>query len=286
MATIYTHGSFLFFVYVCIACLLGILGIADTGITSFWRALFTVTFEILVGAGVTIFFIDRLNDHRATESLKKRLVREAGSRSHDVAISAVEWMEREGWLRGEDGLLRGANLERANFRGGVNLRGANLQGANLQYTVLVSADLSYTDLRGANLIYARLDNTNLFGADLRGANLMYASLDSAQVIGAKLQGAYLLNAKISGPFFGPRQLPDIPIAGVSATQLPPTILPDGTEYDSGMSLEKFTNGKHHDFGQTLAKINEIRRSMGLYTLGNDTQQADCSLTNLDQQSHD
>ncbi len=75
-----------------------------------------VTFEILLGAGVTIFFIDRLNTHRAEESLKHRLIREAGSRSLDVAISAVEWMDREGWLTGEDGLLKGADLREARLQ--------------------------------------------------------------------------------------------------------------------------------------------------------------------------
>ena len=112
MARIYRHGSFLFFVYVCVTSLLCMLGFGNIGIAGFWKRLFTVSFEVLVGAGVTIFFIDRLNAHRERESLKRRLIREAGSRSQDIAISAVEWMDREGWLRGEDGSFEGGEFAR------------------------------------------------------------------------------------------------------------------------------------------------------------------------------
>ena len=65
---------------------------------------------VIASTGVTLFFLDKLNQRRDRENLKRRLIGEARSRSHDIAISAVEWMDREGWLRGEDGLLKGAEF--------------------------------------------------------------------------------------------------------------------------------------------------------------------------------
>lgn len=200
MTTIYQHGSFFFFIYVCVACLLGMFGIADTGFAAFWRNFFTVAFEILVGAGVTIFFIDRLNDHRATESLKRRLIREAGSRSHDIAISAVEWMDREGWLRGEDGLLKEADLrearlsearmEGANLEG-VNLRLADLSGASLEIAILKDANLVFAKAKGSVLNKATLENAKMNSADLDDAYLNNAQLDNATLSSAKLRSAKL-----------------------------------------------------------------------------------------------
>lgn len=207
MATIYTHGSFLFFVFVCVACLLGIFGIADTGVAIFWRNLFTVAFEILVGAGVTIFFIDRLNDYRATENLKWRLIREAGSRSRDIAISAVEWMDREGWLQGEDGLLKGADLRNA------RLSGARLNGANMQGAKLHSADLHRAELKNANLEDTDLTQACFCGARsnearLNGATMIGTVLKSANLNGAILQGATMIKVDVEAAFFFQADLTD------------------------------------------------------------------------------
>ena len=68
---------------------------------------------VVAGTGFSALVIDRIYAYRNWKDLQRRLIREAGSRSHDIAISAVEWMDREGWLRGENGLLKGANLREA-----------------------------------------------------------------------------------------------------------------------------------------------------------------------------
>lgn len=124
-----------------------------------------------MGIVATVFMINRWYAHRERESLKRRLIREAGSRSHDIAISAVEWIEREGWLRGEDGLLKGADLREARLKD-ARMAGANLEGANLDSA----------DLRGVNLNGAILCRANLFGADLR----CWAKLREADLSGTKL----------------------------------------------------------------------------------------------------
>ena len=65
-----------------------------------------------MGIVATVFIINRWYAHRERANLQSRLIREAGSRSNDIAISAVEWMDREGWLRGEEGLLQACGAKR------------------------------------------------------------------------------------------------------------------------------------------------------------------------------
>lgn len=200
MAAIYKHGSFLFFVYICAACLLGIFGIDGTGFTVFWSNLFTIAFEILVGAGVTIFFIDRLNDHRATEGLKRRLIREAGSRSRDIAISAIEWMDREGWLSGEDGLLQGADLRKARLSGAC-MDGANLCGADMQGADFCGAELENANLKGANLTQANFEKAKLIEAKLQCADLIGTILKSTKLIETNLKKTTVIRVDVEGAFF-------------------------------------------------------------------------------------
>ena len=191
IATIYEHGSFVFFLYSCVSLLLGLFGLSDLRVPEFWKSFLIIAFEVSVGAGVAVLFIDRFNAHRAQENLKQRLVREAGSRSHDVAISAVEWMDRERWLRGEDGLLKGANLRKA------RLSEARMDGANLMGTELEAADLRNTTLAGANLTLANLFRADLASAFMRTANLQDAEISWANLSHAHLDSANLRNAKLS-----------------------------------------------------------------------------------------
>lgn len=195
MAFVHQHGAFVFFIYVCAACLIGLFGIADVGFSAFWRNLFTVVCEVLVGAGVTVLVIDRFNEYRATESLKRRLVREAGSRSHDIAISAVEWMDREGWLRGEEGLLRGANLCESRLQD-TRLDGANLEGVNLERADLTNVTLNDANLKDANSVFAKAKGSVLNEATLENAKMNSADLDGAYLKCSQLEHATLSHAKI------------------------------------------------------------------------------------------
>lgn len=169
-----------------------------------------------MGIVATVFLINRWYAHRERTNLQSRLIREAGSRSHDIAISAVEWMDREGWLRGEDGLLKGANLrearlqdarmDRANLEG-ANLDAADLRGANLQGAILRSANLFRVDLRcwsklreadlsGAKLSLANLEQVDLQMANLDGANLSSANLKGADLVNATLKDAMMLETNL------------------------------------------------------------------------------------------
>ena len=267
---------------------------------------------VVTSVGITVLIIDRLyanrDRERQTQDLKERLVREAGSRSNNIAISAVEQLRDKGWLEGDDGLLEGANLFYANlkkvdlFR--ANLQGANLVGANLQGAFLdeanlkkahldgaklkkaslgadlQEADLSEANLKGAfltdgdlrnaklfwtNLQNARLRNTDLQGAvlmqaNLRGADLIRANLRGAKLILGNLQKANLQDADLQGAILGAVYLQG---ANLNGTNLEGTILPDATIAHTGMDMERFTNPKHPEFAATLAKINGIRKDIGI-----------------------
>ena len=148
-----------------------------------------------MGIVATVFMINRWYAYREQESLKRRLIREAGSRSHDIAISAVEWMEREGWLRGEDGLLKGANLREARLEG-ARMDGANLEGANLERADLRGAKLNRAILNGANLVFAKAEGAVMNEARLEHASLNSAVLDDAYLECAQLEYATLSHAKL------------------------------------------------------------------------------------------
>lgn len=280
IATIYEHGSFVFFIYVCVSCLLGLIGLSDLGVPEFWKGFLIVAFEVSVGAGVTILFIDRFNAHREEENLKQRLIREAGSRSHDIAISAVEWMRREGWLKGNDGLLKGEDLIEANLEnshlGGANLESAelglaNLRGANLwnarlksarllqaklQGAILCMADLRDADLRRAKMKKSDLMQANLGGADLRFANFCKASLKLSNLQRVKLTGANLDGARFDGAF-----MRDVDIIGVNFRG---ATMPDQTlAYEDGSDVKKFTDPSHPEFDKALEDVKQVRRDLGL-----------------------
>ena len=64
---------------------------------------------------VTILVLDRLNEWRNTQQLKRQLTREASSRDNSTALNAVDWLRAEKWLTIDDDspLLMRAKLSRA-----------------------------------------------------------------------------------------------------------------------------------------------------------------------------
>jgi len=199
----------------------------------------------------TIVVLDQINEYRDTQRLKRRLVREAGSRANNTAVSAIDWMRHEGWLTGESGLLKGAdlhdaklananlyeaNLEDANLLH-ANLYKANLAESNLTRAVLYEANLTNADLRGANLEGAYLAGTNLTNAKLNRANLTNADLRGAILIGANLQNAKLNN--------------DTMLFSDINNNIIVAILPDGTKCIEDTPptaiMDRFTDPNHPDF---------------------------------------
>lgn len=132
---------------------------------------------------VTILVLDRLNEWRNTQQLKRRLVREAGSRDNSTALNAVDWLRSEGWMTigDETQLLIRTKLSRA-YLENAYLYEANLQDTNLYKANLSNADLSKANLQDAFLHRAILRNTSLYNTDFRSAVLWNVSLVGAKYI--------------------------------------------------------------------------------------------------------
>jgi uncharacterized protein YjbI with pentapeptide repeats len=259
-----------------------------------------------IGIGLTIFFLDRIYARHDTERLKKRLIHEVSSQSYETAKLAVDWMHHEGWLTGEDGLLKGvdlsgAKLEKA-FLINANLKSCGLYDANLKNAKLVGTDfteaeLSHAHLEGAWLVGANLDKAlliethledallnraSLKQAMLSGAHLKQANLDSAQLNEAKLhnadlRGANLMNADLRGTNLSKADLRGVDLhnAKLDDTIIWATpfgkqpniaILPDGSTWEADIIIEQFTDGGHPDYETMREKINAIRQEMGMKPL--------------------
>ena len=233
--------------------------------------LFTEALGIAASVIITVLAIDRINERRAqerqTQELKERLVRDAGSRSNDIAVHAVEQLRAEGWLTGNDGLLKGVRLAEADLRN-ANLRLANLQEADLWKTNLQEADLWSTNLQGASLIQANLQKAALCGADfenadlraanLRGADLSNASLKFVKLIDANLQEATLYRVDLRRANLWTANLQG---AKLDDAKLHGLFLPDEVRYTDGIDMKKYTEPDHPDFSETLRKIDKIRNAV-------------------------
>ena len=85
-----------------VGVMLGAGWFADEG---YWTNVYTEALSIVL----TVVVIGVINEWRETERRKRDLIRRAGSRSNEIAKDAVDEMRHEGWLTGENGLLRDVN---------------------------------------------------------------------------------------------------------------------------------------------------------------------------------
>lgn len=206
-----------------------------------------------IGIGFTVFFLDRIYQKRDIETLKKRLVREAGSQSNETAKAAIAWLNYEGWLNGtKDGLLQGADLSEANLKE-TNLNTANLQGANLLGVHLERANLNLANLKKSILVAANLQASdlmfvNLQEAILEGANLKQANLEYANLQGANLGGVNLLKAKLKKA-----NLQDIIWEFNELGSTYTAILPNGHLWTPDTDMKRFTDPDHPNFWQPPEK---------------------------------
>jgi len=101
-----------------------------TGDNGYIANVYTNVLSVLV----TVFVIDRLNRRRDEQRqeylLKEQLIRDAGSQLNEVAKHAIYQLNHRDWLRGEQGVLQGADLFLTDLRG-VNFLGADLCNVTL-----------------------------------------------------------------------------------------------------------------------------------------------------------
>lgn len=190
---------------------------------------------------ITVGIIEYIRRRNAENELKKRLIRQAGSVNHQIAINAIEELRENQWLTTDDpeqllvganmfkaklmdallvkANLEGANLFNANLSGAwlfnANLSGAHLQGVNLEGAILGEANLSEAYLLNANLSGAYLEVANLSGARLQEANLSGAALSLANLSGAWLERANLSEAWLEGANLSGAWLVDTNLSGTS-----------------------------------------------------------------------
>ncbi|MEO1287332.1 MAG: pentapeptide repeat-containing protein [Chloroflexota bacterium] len=213
-----------------------------------------------MGVLVTILVLDRINQWRERQNMKKRLIREAGSRSNELAIGAVEWLRAEDWLVGENSLLRGAHLWSA------LLDNANLSDANLEESYLRDASLRGVDLRGANIREANLRQVNLSGAQMGDADLQAVNLHNSNLTNAVLLRANLRNARLTYVDFSGANLKDAILEGADLSNAifdERTVMPDaqrtGRDADGNLiftvywtpdiDMTRYTDSSHPDFWQ-------------------------------------
>lgn len=256
----------------------------DDEVPSYEMNLFTELVGVIVSIGFTVLVVDQINERREAErrkeqaqreqekemeELKVKLVRDAASRVNQTAVNAIEELRHKGWLEGDDGLLRNADLIEANLAT-ADLRGANLQDtklvtAKLQEANLFQANLSGSKLYGANMYMAQLQgadlsNANLRSADLRNARMRYFHIQEMEATGLDLlnetpQRANLNGADLEGAFLEGATLPD------EENLVDVMRWPDGEQYSGAGLLEKlkkFTDVNHPEFEATLEKVRRER----------------------------
>ena len=219
---------------------------------------------------VTIFVVNRWYAKRQVSSLQHQLVREVGSGSNEFAKNAVSRLRAEGWLEGDDGLLKGEDLNNANLQG-ANLTRANLQGTKLVKANFEDANLFQVNLRGSSLFGANLRKAQLQGADLSNTNLRSADLRDAKMRYFHIQemeeiGLDLLNAKPQRANLNGADLAGAYLEGATLTDEENLVdvleWPDCKQYGGiGLleELKKFTDVDHREFDQTLEKVKLERK---------------------------
>ncbi|MEM9955769.1 MAG: pentapeptide repeat-containing protein [Chloroflexota bacterium] len=112
----------------------------------------------LIGIGITVLFIDALNDRRSNQLEKNRLLSHMASPHNATATQAVEELRINGWL--SDGSLRDGVFIEANLAN-TYLNNADLCRANLNNAILTGADLTDANLSGAKLAMALFDQETI-----------------------------------------------------------------------------------------------------------------------------
>lgn len=219
--------------------------------------LFTSIVPEAIGIAFTVFFLDRIYKRRDEEELKRRLVREAGSRSNETAKTAIDWIRYKKWLTGVTALLKNAHLANSNLKE-ANLRWANLEGAILWNVDFEGADLQGAILEGAYLNSANLKRAYLNSTKLKRANLESANLEGAELFLADLEGADLQLANLEGANLQKVNFLGANLAGAR--------LPDGMIGELNTTMERFTDIRHPKFNATLEEINKYREKMNITPL--------------------
>lgn len=201
----------------------------------FWKQVDRIAFNLaftLIGISGTVLIVDRLNELRAVDTLKKSLVRDAGSTNNAVSIRSLrELRALDGHL---DGTMIGCDLS------GADLSKAPLSGASMERAVLVSVNLTEGDLSGAGMHQAALNGSNLSKANLEHADLSSAEAIDCNFQNADLSGANLQSGNFNSANFVKADLSNVDLRGANLV---------GAKFDDArMDNAKLAGSKHSESG--------------------------------------
>jgi len=128
-----------------------------------------VATELLSVVG-TVIVVDQLNRRRATQERKLELFDQVKSRSNDIAMDALEKIQRMDWWDEMQGYY--GHDDKQVILHNVQWSRVDLQCVNLSKMNLEEANLENANLKGANLVDANLESANLKSASLSKANLL------------------------------------------------------------------------------------------------------------------
>lgn len=115
----------------------------------------------LASIAVTVLIIDYLNERRATQQEKERLILQMGSPINSATRESIRILRAKGWLT--NGSLKKADLSWANLQDAylsrVKMSGANLHRANLKGAHLQKSDLEGVTVTDFQLAEARFLST-------------------------------------------------------------------------------------------------------------------------------
>lgn len=207
----------------------------------------------LASIAITVLIIDQLNQRREKrEQLKRDRYFADEQRKRDQLLAIFE-LDRADTVETRQAIIRlmsKSNLFEGAKLSSINFTSVDLSFAKLNQTWLINCDFSraklfHAHINKADLTTAKFKDTNLQGASCLGSNLSFAVIENADLRNSNLSGANLLYVEIS------------------SSNLWNAILPDGAQYESNIELVRYTDPTHVDYGQTLEKINAIRRKLGI-----------------------
>lgn len=247
---------------------------------------FTNVFTEIVSVIATIFVIDRINQWRADQQLKIRLLNELRSPVSATAVTALDWLRRENWIDStyfvdsdfrranwEGAFIGGLNFEKAQlsnvtlvsvtnnddiYEHPINFRFANLKGANLSHASLSYSNFEKAKLWGANLSYAELEKAQFAHADLWRAELDKADIKRANFEGANLKSASLQNSDLWSSILTNANLTGVNLCGANISD---AILEDA---DLGHARLECTILSHSDLSRVNLRGASLR---GAYLIG-------------------
>lgn len=180
----------------------------------------------LISIAITILLIDRLNNRRAEQDEKRRLILQLSSPHNEIATEAARVLGLKGWLSDgslQDAVLDGADLHRVHLPPNANLRrvtlldailtNAKLRGvifsdSNLDGIDLTKSDLGMAYLERVSLRHANLSSADLSGAFLNEANLSHTSLRNTQLVAAKMERTFFIEAQLEHANLSQASLPE------------------------------------------------------------------------------